>query len=99
MGQQCQLSIDYWLPEIISQITALYIYHTAVNKPNHILCKAQCSTQSGFLHDSRTNNPIDPQNRKQGVKNDPLPFLLKSQSFGPHKQNSDISHDIEYQEL
>ena len=38
-------------------------------------------------------------NRKQGVKNDPLPFLWKSQVFGPHKQNSDISHDIDYQEL
>ena len=52
-----------------------------------------------FLRDSRTKNHNDPQNRKQGVKNDPLPFLWKSQVFGPHKQNNDISHDIDYQEL
>ena len=52
-----------------------------------------------FLPDSRTKNHNDPQNRKQGVKNDPLSFLWKSQVFGPHKQNSDISHDIDYQEL
>ena len=30
---------------------------------------------------SRTKNPNDPQNRKQGVKNDPLPFMWKSQFF------------------
>ena len=59
----------------------------------------QCSIQSAFLRDSRTKNHNDPQNRKQGVKNDPLPFLWKSQVFGPHKQNNDISHDIDYQEL
>ena len=45
----------------------------------------QCSIQSAFLRDSRTKNPNDPQNRKQGVKNDPLQFLWKSQHFGPHK--------------
>ena len=39
------------------------------------------------------------KNRKQGVKNDPLPFLWKSQVFGPHKQTNDISHDIDYQKL
>ena len=59
----------------------------------------QCSIQSAFLRDSRTKIHNDPQNRKQGVKNDPLPFLWKSQVFGPHKQNNDISHDIDYQEL
>ena len=59
----------------------------------------QCSIQSAFLCDSHTKNHNDPQNRKQGVKNDPLPFLWKSQVFGPHKQNNDISHDIDYQEL
>ena len=52
-----------------------------------------------FLRDSPTKNHNDPQNRKQGVKNDPLPFLWKSQVFGPHKQNNDIAHDIDYQEL
>ena len=45
----------------------------------------QCSIQSAFLRDSRTKNPNDSQNRKQGVKNDPLQFLWKSQFFGPHK--------------
>ena len=59
----------------------------------------QCSIQSAFLRDSPTKNHNDPQNRKQGVKNDPLPFLWKFQVFGPHKQNNDISHDIDYQEL
>ena len=59
----------------------------------------QCSIQSAFLRDSRTKNHNDPQNRKQGVKNDPLPFLWKSQVFGPHKPTNDISHDIDYQEL
>ena len=52
-----------------------------------------------FLRDSRTKNHNDPQNGNQGVKNDPLPFLWKSLVFGPHKQNNDISHDIDYQEL
>ena len=52
------------------------------------------------VFDSHTKNHNDPQNRKQGVKNDPLPFLWKSQVFSPHKQNNDgISHDIDYQEL
>ena len=46
-----------------------------------------------------TKNHNDPKNRKQGVKNDPLPFLWKSQVFGPHKSTNDISHDIDYQEL
>ena len=49
--------------------------------------------------DSPTKNHNDPQNRKQGVKIDPLPFLWKSQVFGPHKQTNYISHDIDYQEL
>ena len=64
-----------------------------------ILFKVQCSIRSAFF-DSHTKNHNDPQNRKQGVKNDPLPFLWKSQVFSPHKQNNDgISHDIDFQEL
>ena len=62
------------------------------NNTTRSTCVNQCSIQSAFDHN-------DPQNRKQGVKNDPLPFLWKSQVFGPHKQNNDISHDIDYQEL
>ena len=71
----------------------------AMRFTQYLIRGIQCSIQSAFLRDSRTKNHNDPQNRKQGVKNDPLSFLWKSQVFGPHKQNSDISHDIDYQEL
>ena len=50
------------------------------------------------LCDSHTKNHNDPQQKAEGQKW-PLPFLWQSQVFGPHKQNNDISHDIDYQEL
>ena len=73
-----------WMPTLLSKFSSY----------------PQCSVQSRvrFLRDSRTKNHNDPHNRKQGVKNDPLPVLWKSQVFGPNKQNNDISHDIDYQE-
>ena len=65
---------------------------------NYFIQSQQCSIQSAFLCDSHTKNHNDPQ-QKAGGKKWPLAISVEISSIWSHKQNNDISHDIDYQEL